>query len=268
MDTPLHFVGIDVSEARLDGYSSPRGGHFAHSNDEPGIAALLAHLKPIAPTLIVLEATGGLETALAAALAAAKLPVAVINPRQARDFARATGALAKTDAKILAAFADEIRPEIRELPDEDARKFEAILARRRQIVEMRVAEQNRPGSATAARVRKDLLAHIRYLERKVKEMDAELESAIAKSDVYRAKDDLLRSVPGIGPGASRTPLACLPELGKLDSKKIAALAGLAPMARDSGTFKGRRMICGRDTTRPSRPSTTACEASASRPRWL
>jgi transposase len=247
LDTPLIFVGIDVSKASLDGYCNPQAEHFAHPNDEAGISATVARLKALGPTLVVLEATGGLEAPLAAALAAAKLPVAVVNPRQVRDLAKAMGTLAKTDAidaKVLALFAEKIRPQVRDLPDEEARQFEAILTRRRQLLEMRVAEQNRLGVATAPKVRKDLQAHIRYLDHRVKEMDTELESAIEQSEVYRVKDDLLRSVPGIGPVASRTLLASLPELGKLNAKKIAALAGLAPMARDSGTLKGRRMICG------------------------
>jgi transposase len=247
LETPLRFVGIDVSKARLDGYCLPQGERFDQLNDQAGISAIVGRLAAFAPTLVVLEATGGLEAPLAAALAAAKIPVAVINPRQARDFAKAMGTRAKTDAidaKILAHFAEKIRPQIRDLPDEEARQFEAILTRRRQLLEMRVAEQNRLAATTASKVRKDLEAHIRYLDRRVKELDAELESAIERSEVYRAKDDLLRSVPGIGPVASRTLLASLPELGKLDAKKIAALVGLAPMARDSGTLKGRRMICG------------------------
>jgi transposase len=247
LDTPLIFVGIDVSKAQLDGHCNPKAERFAHPNDQAGIAAIVARLKTLGPTLVVLEATGGLEAPLAAALAAAKLPVAVVNPRQVRDFAKAMGTLAKTDAidaKILALFAEKIRPQVRELPDEDARQFEAILGRRRQLLEMRVAEQNRLAAATDPKVRKNLQAHIRYLDHRVKEMDAELESAIARSEVYRVKDDLLRSAPGIGPVAARTLLASLPELGKLDGKQIAALAGLAPMARDSGTLKGRRMICG------------------------
>jgi transposase len=247
VDAPSCFVGIDVSKARLDGYASRPAGHFSHPNDEAGIAAVVARLGVLGPALVVLEATGGLETPLAAALAAAKVPVAVVNPRQVRDLARAMGVLAKTDAidaRVLAAFAERVRPEVRELPGEDARQFEAILARRRQLLRMRVAERNRLGSATDAGVCKDLRAHIRYLDRRVKEMDAELGSAIERSEVYRAKDDLLRSVPGVGPVASRTLLAGLPELGRLDAKRIAALAGLAPMSRDSGTLRGRRMIRG------------------------
>lgn len=247
MDTPPIFVGIDISKARLDGYCRPQAEPFSHPNDEAGIAAVVARLGGLGPTLVVLEATGGLEAPLAAAPAAAKLPVAVVNPRQVRDLARAMGTLAKTDAidaRVLARFAEKVRPEVRDLPDEEARRFEAILTRRRQLLEMRVAEQNRLAAATAPKVRRDLQAHVRYLDRRVKEMDAELEAAIEKSEVYRAKDDLLRGVPGIGPVASRTLLASPPELGKLDGKKIAALAGLAPMARDSGTIRGRRRICG------------------------
>ena len=247
MDTPPIFVGIDVSKARLDGYSSPRGGHFAHPNDEPGIASVVARLVPLGPTLVALEATGGLEAPLAAALAAAKVPVAAVDPRQVRDLAKAMGTLAKTDAidaKVLAAFAEKVRPEARERPDEDARRFRAILARRRPLLEMRVAEQNRLGTATTPKVRKDLRAHVRYLDRRVEQMTVELDQAIESSEVYRAKDDLPRGVPGIGPEASRTLLACLPELGQLDGKEIAAPVGLAPMARDSGTYKGRRTIIG------------------------
>jgi transposase len=247
LETPLRFVGIDISKARLDGYCLPQGERFDNPNDDAGISAVVKRLTALGPTLVVLEATGGLETPLAAALAAAKIPVAVINPRQARDFAKAIGTLAKTDAidaKILALFADKIRPQVRDLPDEEARKFEAILTRRRQLLEMRVAEQNRLAATTTPKVRKDLEAHIRFLDHRVEEMDTELERTVQESEVYRAKDILLRSVPGIGPVASRTLLASLPELGQLDGKRIAALAGLAPMARDSGTLKGRRMIGG------------------------
>ncbi len=247
MEPPSIFVGIDVSKARLDGYSTPRGERLAHPNDEAGIDALVGRLRAAGPTLVVLEATGGLEVPLAAALAAAKIPVAVVNPRQVRDFARATGTLAKADAidaRALADFAEKIRPQARDLPDEDARRFEALLTRRRQLLQMRVAEKNRLGSATSPGVIEDIRAHIGYLDGRVAEMDGELGHAIRASDAFRARDDLLRGVPGIGPVASRTLLACLPELGRLDGKRIAALAGLAPMARDSGTMRGRRRICG------------------------
>ncbi len=247
MESPHTFVGIDVSKARLDGYSTPRGGRLTHPNDEAGIDALVGRLRAAGPTLVVLEATGGLEIPLAAALAAAKIPVAVVNPRQVRDFARAMGTLAKADAidaRALADFAEKIRPQARALPDEDARRFEALLTRRRQLLEMRVAEKNRLQAATSPGALEDLRAHIRYLDGRVEEMDGELGRAAQGSDAFRAKDDLLRGVPGIGPVASRTLLACLPELGELDGKRVAALAGLAPMARDSGTMMGRRRIAG------------------------
>jgi len=247
METPAVFVGIDVSKARLDGSCRPDGTTFQHPNDEAGITALVARLKPLRPTLIVLEATGGLEAPLAAALAAAKLPVAVVNPRQVRKFAEASSQWAKTDAldaRVLAHFAEAIRPQVRELPDEQARQLEALLARRRQLLEMRTAEQNRLASAVGAAVREDLTTHITYLTRRLKEMDQQLDAAVQGSDVWRARDDLLQGVPGIGKVVSRTLLASLPELGTLSGRRIASLVGLAPRARDSGTLRGQRRIGG------------------------
>jgi len=247
MTTPAVFVGIDVSKASLDGACRPDGTTFQYPNDPVGIPALVARLKAMRPTLIVLEATGGLEAPLAAALAAAKLPVAVVNPRQVRDFAKATGQLAKTDAldaRVLAHFAEAIRPQVRALPDEQARQLEAILVRRQQLLEMRTAEQNRLASAVGEAVREDLQTHIIYLTRRIEERDDELDQAIQASAVWRVKDDLLQSVPGIGKVVSRTLVASLPELGTLSGKRIAALAGLAPRARDSGTLRGKRTIGG------------------------
>ena len=241
------FVGIDVSKARLDGASRPDGSAFSEANDARGIAALVARLRALAPTSVVLEATGGLEAPLAAALAAAGLAVAVVNPRQVRDFARATGKLAKTDridAAVLAHFADAVRPAIRPLPDDQARQFEALVVRRRQLVEMRAAEQNRLGTSTAAAVRRNLEAHIAYLTAQLADLDGELQRAVEVSPAWKAKEDLLRGVPGIGPVVSRTLLASLPELGALTNKQISALVGLAPVARDSGTLHGRRCIAG------------------------
>jgi transposase len=241
------FVGIDVSKARLDGHCRPDGVAFAEGNDPRGIAAVVDRLRALGPALVVLEATGGLEVPLVAALAAAGLPVVVINPRCARDFAKAAGRLAKTDrldAEVLAHFAEAIRPPVRPLPDEQARQLDALIGRRRQLVEMRVAEENRLGSAVAAAVRRDLEAHIAYLSRQVERLDRELEQAIRDSPAWHAKDALLRGVPGIGKVVSRTLLATLPELGTLSGKRIAALAGLAPLARDSGTLRGRRSIVG------------------------
>lgn len=241
------FVGIDVSKGRLDGHCRPDGTTFAEANDPRGIAAVVDRLRGLAPALIVLEATGGLEAPLAAATAAAELPVAVVNPRQVRDFARAVGRRAKTDrldAEVLAHFAEAVRPEVRPLPDADARRLDALIDRRRQLVEMRVAEQNRLAGAVDATVRRDLEAHVAYLSRQIEGLDAELSQAIADSPAWKAKDELLRGVPGIGPVVSRTLLAALPELGSLSNKRITALVGLAPVAQDSGTLRGRRRIAG------------------------
>jgi transposase len=241
------FIGIDVSKARLDGACRPAGPSFSRPNDPGGIAALVAHLRALGPALVVLEATGGLELPLAVALAAAGTAVAVVNPRQVRDFARASGRLAKTDridAEVLAHFAEAIRPEVRPLPDEQARQLEALVGRRRQLIEMRAAEQNRLGSTTAAAVRLNLEAHIAYLDRQIEGLDEELERVIEASPCWKAKDDLLRGVPGIGKVVSRTILALLPELGALSHKQVSALVGVAPVARDSGVLHGRRCIAG------------------------
>jgi transposase len=240
------YVGIDVSKATLDVHCLPSGATFAVANAPAGLDDLVARLRPLAPTLIVLEATGGLERAVAAALALATLPVAVVNPRQVRDFAKATGRLAKTDAldaAVLALFAERIRPEPRPLPDEAARTFESLLQRRRQLLDMRTAEQNRLGTATAA-VRKSLQAHIAWLTKQLVRCDADLGAAVEASPVWRAKDDLLQTIPGVGPVVARTLLAALPELGTLTRQQIAALAGLAPVNRDSGQRRGSRAIAG------------------------
>jgi transposase len=239
------FVGIDVAKDRLDVHVLPQAERFAVPNDPRGVADLLARLQPLGPALIVLEATGGLEHPAAAALAAAGLPVAVVNPRHARDFAKATGRLAKTDALDagdLALFAQRVRPEPRPLPAEAAREFDALLQRRRQLLEMRVAEQNRLGAA--AKVRASLQAHIDWLSRQLAKVDQELAAAVQASPVWRAKDELLQSIKGIGPAVSRTLLAALPELGELTRQQVAALAGLAPLNRDSGRRQGVRSIGG------------------------
>jgi transposase len=241
------FAGIDVSKARLDGACRGGGGAFAAPNDPAGIAAVVARMVALTPALVVVEATGGLEAPLAAALAAAGVPVAVINPRQARDFAKATGRLAKTDAidaAILAHFAEAIRPEARPLPDADTRRLDALVSRRRQLVEMGTAEQNRLTATADAAVKADIEAHLAYLRGRLDGVDKELQAAIEASPAWKAKDDLLRGVPGVGPVVARTLMAALPELGTLSRKKIAALAGLAPMSRDSGTVHGRRGIAG------------------------
>lgn len=246
MSTPL-FIGIDVSRARLDVPVRPTGLAFQHPNDPDGIAALVARLVPLAPAGVVLEATGGYEVPAAGALAAAGLPVAVVNPRQARDFAKATGRLAKSDAidaAVLAHFADAIRPEPRPLPDAQARSLDALLARRRQLLDMLTVERNRLGVCADAAVRADLEAHVGWLPERLAGCEKELEAAVKACPAWREKEDLLRSIPGVGPVASRTLLAALPELGTLPNRKAAALAGLAPFDDDSGTRRGTRHIRG------------------------
>src|SRR5437763_1350060 len=241
------FVGIDVAEARLDVHVLPAGTAFSVANDSAGLADLVGRLAPLAPAAIVLEATGGPEAPATAALASAGLPVSLVNPRQARDFAKAFGRLAKTDAvdaAALALFADKVRPQPRPLPDEQAQAFTALLVRRRQLLEMRVAEQNRLPTARTPAVRRGIQKHIDWLARQVAGLEAELAAAVQASPAWRAKEDLLRGVPGIGPTVARTLLAELPELGALSGKQVAALAGLAPFARDSGTRRGKRSVGG------------------------
>jgi transposase len=241
------FVGIDVSKDRLGVHVLPAADAFAVGNGPDGHEALAARLRPLAPALVVLEATGGLEHPCAAALAACGLPVAVVNPRQARDFARAMGRLAKTDkidAGGLAELARRVRPEPRPLPGAEARAFEALLRRRRQLLEMRAAERNRLALAADVRERQSLEEHIDWLTGRLERLDGELAAAVEASAVWRANDELLRSIPGIGPVVSRALLASLPELGTLDRQRVAALAGLAPLADDSGRREGRRRIRG------------------------
>lgn len=246
MSAPAVCVGIDVAKATLDVAVRPSGERWTCANDQAALPALVARLRALAPALVVLEATGGFELAAVAALAAAGLPVVVANPRQVRDFVRATGQLAKTDAidaQVLALFAERVRPAPRPLPDEAAQALDAVLTRRRQLLEMLVAEKNRLGFARAP-VRKGIQQHIRWLEHQLGDVDAELSRLIEQSPVWRAKDNLLQSVPGIGPVVSRTLLGELPELGRLSRKEIAALVGVAPLARDSGTLRGKRLIWG------------------------
>ena len=246
MSEPAVFVGIDVAKATLDVAVRPSGARWVSANDEAGIQALLGQVRALGPTLVVLEATGGYEHAVAATLATAGVPVVIANPRQIRAFARATGQLAKTDAidaQILALFAERVRPTPRPLPDDATQALEALLTRRRQLLEMLVAEKNRLGVAPA-HLRRDIGQHIRWLERRVTDLDRELHAGVRASPVWRAQDDLLQSVPGVGPVLSYTVLAALPELGTLGRKQIAALVGVAPLARDSGTHRGRRTSWG------------------------
>ena len=240
------FIGIDVAKAQLDVAVRPTGERWTVPQTEAGVADLVARLQPLAPTLIVLEATGGLERLASAALAAAGLPVAVVNPRQVRDFAKATGRLAKTDrldAQVLAHFAEAVRPQPRPVPEEQAQLLSAQLARRRQLVEMLTAEKNRLGTAPRP-VRQRIQTHIAWLEQELRAVEDDLSTTLRASPVWREQDDLLRSVPGVGPVVSLTLLAELPELGTLNRKQIAALVGVAPLNRDSGTLRGRRTVWG------------------------
>jgi transposase len=240
------FIGIDVSKARLDVAIRPSAEKLSVSNDEAGIQALVTRLSEIKPALIVLEATGGLERSVSGTLGSAQLPVVVVNPRQVRDFAKALGQLAKTDridAEVLARFAEAIRPPLRPLPDKVSLELRSLVARRRQLIEMMVAEKNRLSTASKA-VRKRIEAHIRWLETELDRADKDLDHSIRQSPIWCENEDLLRSVPSVGPVVSRTLLAELPELGKLNRKQIAALVGIAPLNCDSGTFRGRRGIWG------------------------
>jgi len=240
------FIGIDVAKATLDIASLPDGESWTVTNDEPGLAELAPRLLALAPTLVALEATGGYESPAVAALAKAGLPVVVVNPRQVRDFAKAMGRLAKTDAldaATLAEFAQRVRPALRPLPDEAAQLLESLVTRRRQLLEMLTAEKNRLGFARGP-VRRDITQHIRWLEKRLADVDGDLREAVAASPLYQAKADLLRSVPGVGPVTAVTLLASLPELGHLSRHEIAALVGVAPMNRDSGTARGKRMVWG------------------------
>ncbi len=240
------FVGVDVSKARLDVAVRPSGETLMVLHDEAGIAGLVTRLHAWQPAAVVLEATGDLESAVVSAVAAAGLPVHVVNPRQVRDFARATGRLAKTDtldAQILAQFGEVLRPVPRPLPDEATQALSAVLTRRRQLIEMLTAEKNRLSHARPS-LRKRITAHIEWLTRELRQVDADLDTAIRHSPVWREQDDLLQSMPGVGPGLSRTMLAELPELGTLSSKQLAALVGVAPHNRDSGTLRGTRTIWG------------------------
>jgi transposase len=240
----LTFVGIDVAKHRLDVHLRPSGESLAIDHGEEEITALVERLVALEPTLVVLEATGGMEVRLAAALAAAGLPVAVVNPRQVRSFARAMGRLAKTDrldAEAIACFAEAVRPPVRALPDEATRRLGALVARRRQLLGMLVAERNRRHAADPA-LHGRIDAHLRWLEQALAEIEGDLDGAVRDSPVWRAKEELIRSVPGVGPVSARTLLAELPELGSLTRRQAAALVGVAPFNRDSGKMRGKRTI--------------------------
>jgi len=239
-------IGIDVSKTQLDLAVHPSGEQWSRPNDEAGIRATVARVAELRPMVIVLEATGGLQVPLVGALAAAGLPVVVVNPRQVRDFAKATGRLAKTDAldaAVLAQFGAAVRPTPRPLPDAATQALAALLTRRRQLLAMLVAEQNRLAGAPHA-LHAELRTHIRWLQKRLSRVDTELTHTIRTSPVWREKQDLLQSVPGVGPVLSSTLLAALPELGTLTARQLAALVGVAPLNRDSGTLRGHRGVWG------------------------
>jgi transposase len=246
ISTPI-FAGIDVSKADLDSATRPGRPPRRDPNDAAGIAALVARLKTLAPALVVVEATGGLELPLVAALQVAKIPVAAINPRQARDFAKASGKLAKTDridAEILAHVAEAIRPEARPLPSPEVQALDALLSRRQQLLGMRVMESNRLGACSDPTVRAGLERHRAWLEAEAADADRLRAEAVQAGPAWKQRDDLPQSIPGPGPVPSLTLLAARPELGRLDRGKLSALVGLAPFADDSGARRGGRHVRG------------------------
>lgn len=241
------FAGIDVSKSTLDVCVEPSVQSMHVDYDEAGTRQVVSRMKELAPTLIVIEATGGLEIRIATELAANGLPVAVINPRQARDFAKATGQLAKTDrvdAAVLAAFAKAIRPQARPLKDADTRALNDMVSRRRQLIDMRVQETLRLGTAVTKPLQKSLKQHIAWLDKRIAAADSDLSKRLRGSDAWCTRDDLLRGIPGVGAVTTLTMLAKCPELGTLNRREIAALTGVAPLANDSGKHRGKRFIWG------------------------
>jgi len=242
-----HFVGIDVSKDWLDVHILPSGESVRVSNDSEGIVRLRGHLDALKPERVALEATGGLETLVAVELSAVGLPVVIINPAQVRSFAGALGKRAKTDpidAAVIAAFASAMRPEVRPLPDGETRLLADLVARRRQIVAMIVAEENRARAATARQTQKSIKRLLAALRRELESVNEDMDGHIRKSPSWMVRQDLLTSMPGIGPTVARTLIAELPELGSLDRRQIAALAGLAPFTRQSGVWRGKSFIGG------------------------
>jgi len=241
------FVGIDVSKDRLDVHVLPSGEAFSVVHDAEGLEALGERLKALSPQVVALEATGGFEVTAAGVLGAHDLPVVVVNPAQVRAFARALGLRAKTDpvdAWLIARFAQATRPEPRPLPDADQRLLSDLVARRRQILQMLVAERLRLGRASELRLKKSLKRLIGALEKELGEIDDDIDQAVRGSPIWRRKEDLLKSAPGVGPIIARQLLAEMPELGNMDRRQAAALAGLAPFTRQSGQWRGKAMIGG------------------------
>lgn len=247
MSTSERFIGIDVSKTQLDLAVHMTGKPWQVAYDTAGVKQVVKHLRTLAPTLIVLEATGGLEMRVVSALAAAQLPVAVVNPRQVRAFAHATGTLAKTDrldAQVLAHFAATMQPTPRPLPDAATQQLSAVLTRRKQLVDMMTAESNRLGAQPNSALRKRVRAHLTWLTKELARTEKELTQLIRQSPLWRVQDDLLQSAQGVGTVLSQTLLADVPELGKLTHKQMAALVGVAPFNRESGGYRGKRRIWG------------------------
>jgi transposase len=243
----MSFVGIDVSKDRLDVHLSPAGERWTVARDGAGLDALVARLAEAGPLLIGVEATGGYETVVAAALGGAGLPVVVVNPAQVRHFAQALGKRAKTDpldAEMIARFVEATRPPVRPLADADQQMLIDLVARRRQIIAMMVAERQRLGRTAQRRLQLSIERLLAALQKELSDLDGAIDEAVRGSAVWRATEDLLTSIPGIGPATARTLIAEMPELGQLDRRRIAALAGLAPWTRQSGQWRGRTMIGG------------------------
>ena len=243
----MSYVGIDVSKDRLDVHLSPAGERWTVTRDAEGLDGLVARLAQAGPLVIGVEATGGYETVVAAALGAAGLPVVVVNPAQVRHFAHALGKRAKTDpldAAVIAHFVEATRPPVRPLADEEARALADLVARRRQIIAMIVAERQRLGRTGLRRLRLSIERLLAALQKELSDLDGAIDEAVRGSPVWRAREDLLTSIPGIGPATARTLIAEMPELGQLDRRQIAALAGLAPWTRQSGQWRGKTLIGG------------------------
>jgi transposase len=241
------FIGVDVSKDRLDVHIRPLGEAFAVGRDAAGIEALIERLRPLACELIGIEATGGFETVVSASLLAAGLPVVVVNPAQVRDFAKALGKRAKTDpidAAVIAHFVEATKPQIRPLPDEATRQLADLVARRRQIIDMIVAERQRERRMTNAKLKKSIARLLKALEKELSSLEADLDESVRGSPAWRTKEDLLVTVPGIGKMVARTLIAEMPELGSLDRREVAALVGLAPHTRQSGRWRGKSFISG------------------------
>lgn len=268
MTTKAEYIGIDVSKKKLDVACWTNQGYRLFGNDPKGIMDLIEWVKSLPTELVVLEATGGLELPLVAELAYAKLPVAIVNPKRIRDFARSIGQLAKTDkldARVIAHFGAATHPEARKLPTEEEERLTALITRRRQIIEMLTAERNRLHSARFA-MQERIETHIAWLEKELHDLDAEITQFIHQSPIWKEKDMLLRSVPGVGPVTSATILAMLPELGTINRQKIAALVGVAPVNKDSGKRQKKRRVFGGRANVRSVLYMAALSASKSNPR--